>query len=130
MTVMLFSFVLFGATVDAAAKQLAADVAKAMKRADLTQDYVARVLRIPPSKLSLQLSGQLPFTTLWRFFTNAEIADTEFRREFFEIQAERIDRRMVALDLGALVTSLQDALGKKPMAKMALSEAQKEQQSA
>ncbi len=128
MTVLLFTFVMFGAAIDAAAKQLAADVARAMKRADLTQDYVARVLGIPPSKLSLQLSGQLPFTTLWRFFVNVEMQQTDFRLEFFDIQAERIDRRMVAMDLGALVTSLQDAFGKKPMAKMALETAQKESQ--
>lgn len=46
------------AVIDHAARELAADARLAMKRADLTLDYVARATGVPHSRLSDQLNGK------------------------------------------------------------------------
>lgn len=118
-------------------QQLAEDSRLAMKRADLTLDWVCRAIGDGPdkpyamNKLSEQLSGKRPFTAFWRFFVG-EMAQTDFRAAFFEIQAERIDalflRRSRAVDLLARMDFL---LGSpKPMAKASYApQGQKEQAS-
>lgn len=106
-----------GLVLDDCGSELAADVRLAMKRADLTLDYVSRVLRVPPNKLSDQLNGKRPFTFFWRFFSSAELrAETDFRSEFLDILARRIDR--IVLPRGVTVVSVSAA--KKRMAKAAL----------
>jgi hypothetical protein len=44
--------------IDASAKCLVADVRLAMKRADLSLDWVARTIQVPVPKLSDQLNGR------------------------------------------------------------------------
>lgn len=96
---------------------LAADARKAMKRADLTLDFVSRATGVPYSRLSDQLNGKTPFTAFWRFFTG-EMLDTDFRAEFLEIQCERLDRVPVPRQLGLLVAGLDELLStKRVMAK-------------
>ena len=95
---------------------LAADAKLAMKRADLTLDYVSRVTSVPLSRLSDQLNGKTPFTSFWRFFAG-EMRDTDFRLEFLDIQAARVDRFLAPRDLGALITGVQALVGHKRMAK-------------
>lgn len=114
--------------IDAAARELVADVRLAMKRADLTLDFVSRVTGVPPQRLSDQLNGKVPFTGFWRFWVG-EMRDTDFRPEFLEIQAERVNRLLVRVDLGALIAKLDQLVGSKPMVKAALPSAQKEQAS-
>lgn len=81
---------------------LAADAKLAMKRADLTLDYVSRVTLVPVQRLSDQLNGKTPFTCLWRFFTG-EMRETDFALEFYEIQLQRADAVIVR---GERLTSL------------------------
>ena len=126
---MLFAFVWFSAAgvVDEAAKQLAADVKLAMKRADLSLDYISRVLSVPVSRLSDQLNGKTPFTFFWRF-SHREIRDlTEFWPEFMDIQADRMNRLLVRADLGRLIARLDESLAACPkrMVKAALPVQQK-----
>lgn len=115
--------VIAAATVvaDAAGQKLAALVALAMKRADLTQDYVARCTGIPPNKLSEQLAGKTPFTGLYRILSNVELRqETELWCELVELLAHEIDRRVVPVDLGTIVAKLEEIVGKPKAARMDL----------
>lgn len=114
--------------IDAAARQLLADVKLAMKRADLSQDFVCRVTGVPLQRLSDQLNGKTPFTAFWRFATQ-EMRDTGFWLEFVDIQAARVNRELVRVDLGALISKLDAFVGGKPMVKAALPSMHKEQAS-
>lgn len=127
MTVILPAAVLAALAVDAATHELLTDVRLAMKRADLSLDYVARCCLVPPEKLSHQLAGRLPFTYCWRILANAEIRESDFWPELLALRAERFDRALVSSELGVLVarvTALVDAV-KKPMARMDLAVEQK-----
>jgi hypothetical protein len=110
--------------------QLAADAKTAIKRADLTLDYVSRVTGIPIQRLSDQLNGKTPFTGFWRLFTG-EMRQTDFALEFFDIQAGRIDAVVLRGErLIGLVMRMDVLLGStpKPVAKASLMfEEQKEQ---
>jgi hypothetical protein len=91
-----------GVALDETARQLAADVRLAMKRADLSLDYVSRVLVVPPNKLSDQLNAKAHFTYLRKFFISRELREeTDFLSEFFDIFADRINR--IALPRGVSV---------------------------
>lgn len=114
--------------IDAAALVLVADVRLAMKRADLSLDFVSRVTGIPPQRLSDQLNGKTPFTGFWRFATR-EMRETDFWTEFIEIQADRVNRVVVRADVGALISKLDSLVGPKPMAKADLPVQQKRQAS-
>lgn len=107
----------------AADPDLAADAKLAMKRADLSLDYVARCTGIPHSRLSDQLNGKLPFTGFWRFFVG-DMRETDFRVEFLELQADRLNRVLVRADLGLLLARVETliAASRKPMVKAALPE--------
>lgn len=96
--------------IDQAARDLAADAKLAMKRADLTLDFVSRVTRVPLSRLSDQLNGKTPFTSLWRFYAFEEMRQTDWRVEFGELQADRIQRLLVSADFRELLSKV-DALG-------------------
>lgn len=108
----LFTMVTIGAVlaIDRAARDLVADVRLAMKRADLSVDFVSRCTGVPPSRLSDQLNGKTPFTAFWRFGT-AEMRETDFWVEFLELQAERVDRMLVSRDLGTLVAKVEAMVG-------------------
>ena len=110
------------AAVDATTADLLADVRLALKRADLSLDYVARCIGIHYSKLSRQLAGDEPFTLCWRILASSEIRQTEFWPEFLALRAARVDRAVVSSTLGQLVASVSElvAATKKPMAKMEL----------
>lgn len=115
--------------IDQAALLLIADVKLAMKRADLSLDWVARTIRVPGPKLSDQLNGKAPFTAFWRFGIG-EMRATDFWLEFSELQLGRVGRVSVPRDLGALldkVNQLADRFGpvKPRMAKADLPDAQK-----
>lgn len=110
---------LFAGAAMAVDAVLAADARKAMKRADLTLDYVSRVTGVPMSRLSDQLNGKTPFTAFWRFFTG-EMLDTDFRAQFIDIQCERLDRVPVPRQLGDLLARVEELIGVKPMQKMDL----------
>ena len=100
-------------------QQLAADAKLAMKRADLSVDYVARATSYSRERLSDQLNGKEPFTAFWRFFVG-EMRETEFRAEFFAIQAARIDGFFMRGERAvALLTRMDVLLGTtpKPIAK-------------
>lgn len=105
--------------IDAAARDLVVDVRLAMKRADLSLDYVARATGVPHSRLSDQLNGKTPFTAFWRF-TAPDIRDSDFWIEFLTLRVERVDRSVVMRDLGRLVGAVEVLIGHKPMQKMAL----------
>ena len=108
---------------------LAADAKLAMKRADLTLDYVSRVTGVPLQRLSDQLNGKTPFTSFWRLFTG-EMRETDFLSEFLDIQATRIDAVMVRGEkLAGLVLRMDFLLGStpKPMAKAELAVPQKKE---
>jgi hypothetical protein len=101
--------------IDQAARDLAADVRLAMKRADLSLDYVSRVIRVPPNKLSDQLSGKAPFT-VWCRFVTLELQQTEFWPEFLALRAERTNQWLVKLDLLAmLVVKVTELVNHKPV---------------
>lgn len=109
--------------VDDAAKTLAADARLALKRADVSQDFLSRVIRAPKAKVSEQLSGQQPFTLLPRILTAKEIRDTEFWREFLDIQEARLGRAVIAPPIVAELIAKVDALlgsTPKPVQKMDL----------
>jgi predicted XRE-type DNA-binding protein len=98
--------------IDECARQLAADVALAMKRADLTQDFVSRCINVPRPKLSDQLAGKASFTTLWRFFVVREIRESEFLVELLDILGQRVDRALVQSDIARLVATVDALLGR------------------
>ena len=107
---MITLMVVLGATLtvdQVALHWLLADVRLAMKRCDLSMDYVARCIGIPPCKLSLQLNGHAPFTSFWRLFACQELRDTDFQIEFLDIQARRVDRALVAVDLSRLLAGVE-----------------------
>lgn len=105
-------------------QQLAADAKLAMKRADLSLDYVSRAIGHEDkpyslSKLSDQLNGKTPFTAFWRFFVG-DMRETAFREEFFAIQADRIGHAFIPnAQIAGLVSRLDFLLGTvpKPMLK-------------
>lgn len=106
--------------IDAAARELVADVRLAMKRADLTLDYVACVTKVPYQRLSDQLNAKTPFTSFWRF-TCREIKETRFWPEFLKLQEERFGYEQVSRDLGMLIAKVAELVNHKPvMAKAAL----------
>lgn len=84
-------------------RELLADVRLAMKRADLSVDYVARVCGVPPNKASDQLRGVSPFTALWRLFSAPEICGSAFEAELLTLRAERKDRTVVRADVGVVL---------------------------
>lgn len=97
---------------------LASIAAEAMKRADLTQDYVSRVTRITPARLSDQLSGKLPFTGLVRFGCEEIRLHTDFWTEFADVLAARVNCALVPRDLGSLLAGVEELVGmKRRMAK-------------
>jgi hypothetical protein len=101
--------VLLGATlaIDSVGLQLVADIKLALKRADLSLDYVSRVTGVPIQRLSDQLNGKTPCTSLWRLLAAPEMQDTDFRLEFLDIQARRMDRALVAVDLSRLLAGVE-----------------------
>jgi hypothetical protein len=112
--------VLLGAAlaIDQAARDLVGDVRLAMKRADLSLDYVSRVTGVPIQRLSDQLNAKTPFTSFWRFFVG-EMRDTDFQLEFLSLQAARVDRMVVRCDLGQLIAKVElMTAGVKRMAKV------------
>jgi hypothetical protein len=120
---------LYGATflIDDCARLLVADVRLAMKRADLSLDYVARCIAVPIPKLSDQLNGKTPFTAWWRFACLEIRRDTTFWLEFAELQAARVDRVLVRADVGTLIAKVEALVGHKPMARMAMPSAQQQE---
>jgi hypothetical protein len=117
----MFTLILFlGAAlaIDQAARDLVGDVRLAMKRADLSLDYVSRVTGVPIQRLSDQLNAKTPFTSFWRFFVG-EMRETDFQCEFLSIQAGRVDRMVVRCDLGQLIAKVEQmTAGVKRMAKV------------
>jgi hypothetical protein len=107
---------------DALQRHLCADVARALRRADLKYEWVADTLGVPRTKLSAQLNGHAPFTYLPRFFTTPAMYDTDFHIELLDLLAERLDRAVVTPDLAALIR------GRKRMAKALLSSPSAHQQ--
>lgn len=116
--------------VDAAMHELVVDAKTAMQHAGLSQDYVARVIGMSESRLSLQLSGQELFTAFCRFGC-LEMRETDFWPEFLEIRAKRFDRAVVTSDLGLLVAHVTELVrhARKPMLKAELPLTPKEQAS-
>ena len=105
---------------EAAAKELGIVVRRAMHNADLTQDFVARCIGVPPPKLSDQLSGKAPFTTFWRFFIAKELRASDFRDEFIEELSRTIDRVLMPRGVRVIFAEVDPAGKKKRMAKAAL----------
>lgn len=105
--------------IDQAARELGADVRLAMKRANLSLDFVARCFGLSQSsKLSVQLDAKQPFTFYRRFFESAEILASAFEAEFLAIRAERRRLALVRSDVGELIARLEAVLpAKRPMAK-------------
>ena len=93
--------------IDSAAMQLVADIKLALKRADLSLDEVSYATGVPIQRLSDQLNGKTPCTCLWRLLVAPGMRDTFFRLEFFTIQAERIDRAVVTVDLSRLLAGVE-----------------------
>jgi hypothetical protein len=110
--------------IDHAAKELVGDVRLAMKRSDLSLDYVSRVTGVPPQRLSDQLNGKTPFTAFWRF-TRAEIRETAFWPEFLGIRNERCGLVQVPRDLGLLVASVRELVSMNPVALAATADERK-----
>src|SRR6476469_5039096 len=115
-------FTVFGVGVSAAwllgafevsddSRQLVADIRLAMKRSDLSLDYVARCICVPVPKLSEQLNGKQPFTSWWRFFS-PEINGTSFWHEWHAIRAERHGGVYVRGQLAALVRGVEQLVTK------------------
>jgi hypothetical protein len=118
------------ALVGAAAidRWLAALTSEAIRRAGLTQDYVSRVTHIPPSRLSDQLAGKLPFTGFCRFGLEEIRRDTEFWPEFANVLADQVGRALVPRDLGTLVAQVNELLvGQKQMLKATLPDERREE---
>lgn len=116
-SIAIWSAVLTGAS--AIDTWLASIADEAMDRAGLTQDYISLVTRIPPARLSDQLTGKLPFTGFVRFGCEEIRTKTTFWMEFAVVLADRVDRAVVPTDLGRLVSGLEELLGqKRRMAKM------------
>lgn len=88
------------------ARELVADVRLAMKRADLSLDYVARCTSVPVQRLSDQLNAKTPFTSFWRFVA-PEIKASRFWDELFAIRAERHGGIYVRGELAALVRGVE-----------------------
>lgn len=104
--------------VDEAGRRLAATVAHALKRADVTQDYVSRVTGIPASKLSDQLAGKVPFTGLCRILASAELKnETDFWLELLDLLADGVNRAFVPRDLGYVIAKLEMLVGAPRMVK-------------
>jgi hypothetical protein len=100
---------------------IASIASEAMKRADLTQDYISRVTRIPAARLSDQLSGKLPFTGFVRFGCREIRENTFFWTAFVEVLADRVDRAVVPVDVARLVAGVEELVGqKRRMARMSL----------
>jgi hypothetical protein len=101
--------VILGATlaIDTVALQLVADIRLALKRADLSLDEVSYATGVPIQRLSDQLNGKTPCTCLWRLLVAPEMRVTLFRLEFLTIQAERIDRAVVGVDLSRLLAGVE-----------------------
>ena len=122
----MFTLLLFIAgaalVVDEAARELGALVKLAIKRADLTQDQVARFIGVPIPKLSDQLNGKVPFTSLWRFFVAPEMRETDFVSELLGVLAPRVNLALVSQDIGDVLAGLTELLHhhRKPMAKASL----------
>ncbi len=101
--------------LDAVGRHLAADAAQSIKGSGRSQDWFARVIRTQPGKLSLQLSGQAPFTLLARFACEEIRNDTMFWPIFLDLQHRRITDGMSLAQaqmvlLAAKVEHLTDAL--------------------
>lgn len=112
--------------------KLAASVAVAMKRADMTQDYVQRVTQMSGSKLSDQLAGKDRFTGLCRILESDEIQQhTDFWIEWLSIQAEAHGRVLLPKDHGVLLAKVDRLLDglTKPMVKAGLLPPREEQAS-
>lgn len=92
--------------VNDASRELVADVRLAMKRADLSVDFVARCTGVPAPKLSDQLNGKTPFTSFWRFIA-PEIKASRFWDELFALRAERHGGVYVRGDLAVLVRGVE-----------------------
>lgn len=105
--------------VDAAARKLAAAFRLAMKRADLSLDYVSRVIGVPPNKLSNQLLGKVPFTAAWRFFVG-EMRETGFASELLAIFAADLDRALLPRGVVVVYAEAPERIPKR-MAKASLS---------
>lgn len=103
--------------IDHAARELVGDVRLAMKRADLSLDFVSRVTGVPPQRLSDQLNGKTPFTAFWRF-TAREIRESGFWLELVALRAARVDRYVVNREIGHLIERVEELVGQKPMARM------------
>lgn len=109
-TVMLFAGAgLLGASL-AADPELAADVKSALKRAGLSNDFVSRVTGISIPRLSDMLNAKIPFTGLCRLLSVKEMKETDFRVQFLDIQADRVNRLLISADFRELLTKV-DALG-------------------
>ena len=100
---------------------LASIAREAMRRADLTQDYISRVTGIPVARLSDQLSGKLPFTGLVRFGCAEIREETDFWLEFADVLAHQLHRDLVPSDWGRLIAGVEELVGaQRRMAKASL----------
>ena len=100
-------------------QRLAAITAMALQRADVTQDYIHHVTKIPKSKLSEQLGGKSGLTALYRLFESEVIErETDFCREWIALMADVHGFAIVPKDWSALLEKV-DALigGRKSMVK-------------
>jgi hypothetical protein len=118
LTVTLLAIGVWTVAVDESARRFAATVAIALKRADVTQDYVSRVTGIPPNKLSNQLAGKVPFTGLVRILASRELRDeTDFWLELMDLLADGVNRALVPMDLGYVIAKLELLVGAPRMVK-------------
>ena len=91
----------------------------ALQRADVTQDYVHHVTKIPKSKLSEQLGGKSGLTALYRLFESEVIErETDFCREWIALMADAHGFAIVPKDWSALLEKVDALIGcRKPMVK-------------
>lgn len=105
-------FLAFGAAfeINGHARDLIADARLALDRADCSIDFSSRCARMPQPKLSDQLRGVLPFTSMWKLFAADELYASEFEAEYLSLRAKRRGLLIVRGDLGALLTRLDELL--------------------
>lgn len=104
-TVTLITCVAGAFVVDEATRELGGLVQDAIKRAGLTQDFIAATIRVPRPKLSDQLNGKAPLTCLYRFYLSRDIREkTQFFPELIDLLGERFGRVVLSSsDLQALL---------------------------
>lgn len=114
------------------ARQLIADTRLALDRSQNSIDFSSRCAQMPQCKLSDQLRGASPFTSLWRLFAADDLHASTFEDEYLALRARRRGLMLVRVDLGSLITKLDELVRAlpKPMAKAVLPDSQSERASA